>query len=173
MYKHLNKWHLLSLNFQKGQSVAPLPGALQEAEPAVAAALHPGRNCPQPRGGQRYVCLWVADVVMITPAVVGQKVKSTAIERNVLQCFWSTHTPKIHTHTRHKHTENKQPSYNQRRPEQPVHSRWNPCWSLEKWDSQKRKMKNSKPKSPCFNLIVCCENEFLQEKCNLQRGSFQ
>lgn len=30
----------------------------------------------------------------------------------------------------------------------------------------------SKPKSPCFNLIVCCENEFLLEYY-LQIGSFK
>lgn len=55
--KPLNNELLVYFNFQTRQPFAPLPGALQEAEPAVAAALHPGRNCTQPRGGQRYVCL--------------------------------------------------------------------------------------------------------------------
>lgn len=33
----------------------------------------------------------------------------------------------------------------------------------EEEEEQRRKIDNKQTKSPCFNLIVCCENEFLLE----------
>ena len=63
----------LSFHFQTGQSIAPLSRALQEVEPAMATALHLGRNRPQPGGGQRHVCIRVADVVMIGPVTLTGK----------------------------------------------------------------------------------------------------
>lgn len=77
------------VRLQTRQPAASLPWALQEAEPAMAAPLHPGRNRPPPWSGQRYVCFRVADVVMSAPATAG----SGRRERTELSALWQENKP--------------------------------------------------------------------------------